>query len=440
MSTGFVNASASDFTVGGQKITLRGFGLGNWLNTEHFMIGLPGTESQLAKSLIEAYGPENAAAFWHKYRGCYVTEADLKFLKSLNVNSVRIPFNYRLFESDELPYQYDPQGFAEIDRVLALCEKYQIYAILDLHTAPGGQNPDWHSDNPIGESLFWEYPELRRRVISLWRYIAAHYRDNPWVAAYDLLNEAVLPKAEGSRVAEFYQELCRAIRMVDPNHLFLIEGNFYAQDFTKLELDADPNLAYSFHFYPSFLIKGERTRVTPEELKKKFLRMISLDYIRERLDRPVWCGETGMLYSEREHQYLLGNTLDLFEELNISWSIWAYKDTGGIGALHPGANSPWSGFSRRACDGWNFYAEIARTEAEVKELLRQAGLATEGDLFQKLKFRTLANRMLLSSARYPGLLAGIPFNELLTYPESFLFERCERWDGLIDIVKSYTKA
>ena len=39
------------------------------------------------------------------------------------------------------------EGFKHLDRVIDLCAKHGIYTILDLHTAPGGQNPDWHSDN-----------------------------------------------------------------------------------------------------------------------------------------------------------------------------------------------------------------------------------------------------------------------------------------------------
>jgi len=33
----------------------------------------------------------------------------------------------------------------------------RIYTILDCHTAPGGHNPDWHSDNATDYSAFWDY-------------------------------------------------------------------------------------------------------------------------------------------------------------------------------------------------------------------------------------------------------------------------------------------
>jgi aryl-phospho-beta-D-glucosidase BglC (GH1 family) len=38
-------------------------------------------------------------------------------------------------------------GFKHLDRVINICAQHGIYTILDLHTAPGGQNTDWHSDH-----------------------------------------------------------------------------------------------------------------------------------------------------------------------------------------------------------------------------------------------------------------------------------------------------
>ena len=37
-------------------------------------------------------------------------------------------------------------GFKHLDRVVELCAKEGIYTVLDMHTAPGGQNGDWHAD------------------------------------------------------------------------------------------------------------------------------------------------------------------------------------------------------------------------------------------------------------------------------------------------------
>lgn len=50
-------------------------------------------------------------------------------------------------------------GFKHLDRVIELCAKEKIYTILDIHTVPGGQNPDWHSDSITNYAAFWDYKD-----------------------------------------------------------------------------------------------------------------------------------------------------------------------------------------------------------------------------------------------------------------------------------------
>ena len=52
-----------------------------------------------------------------------------------------------LYADDMNPGVLKESGFKHLDRVINLCAKHGIYTILDLHTAPGGQNTDWHADH-----------------------------------------------------------------------------------------------------------------------------------------------------------------------------------------------------------------------------------------------------------------------------------------------------
>lgn len=68
----------------------------------------------------------------------------------------------------------------------------------DLHTTPGGQNPDWHSDNMTGIPQFWHFRIFQEQIVKLWKAIAARYKEEPFLLGYDLLNEPFLmPKKEG---------------------------------------------------------------------------------------------------------------------------------------------------------------------------------------------------------------------------------------------------
>lgn len=435
---GFVQVQGTQLVVDGRPLVFRGFGIGNWLNLEHFMIGLPGTESQLRAAIEAAYGAGRASQFWQRYQTCYVTDADFKFMASIGVNTVRIPINYRHIEGDQQPYTYREATLREIDRVLELCARNRIFAVLDLHTAPGGQSPDWHCDNAIGEALFWEYAEFRERMIKLWRHLATRYRDNPWVAGYDLLNEPVLRGNDMSMLVDWHNHAIATIREVDKDHVCFIEGNLYAHEFTMYKPHPDQNIAYSFHHYPFFSLDTYLNENSVSQLENAMFEGLSLNYVRDTLQRPLWCGETGIPRTKGrlpEHEAVHMDTISLMEKHGFSWSIWCYKDARSMGAVMPKEDSPWMNFSRRASNGWHFWNEFD-DNARIDELEKQHGKPLDETLRRRLKFRQLADNQYLLTDRYADLLASIPFDELITYPESFLFERCETWPALVESVRS----
>lgn len=80
---------------------------------------------------------------------------------------MRLPFNYRHFESDLRPHEYMAEGFRQLDRVIDLCGRYGIYVILDMHGAPGYQNPDWHCDNYTGETRLFKEKSCQDRMAGI---------------------------------------------------------------------------------------------------------------------------------------------------------------------------------------------------------------------------------------------------------------------------------
>lgn len=136
------------------------------------------------------------------------------------MNALRIPFNYNHFLYDRkqlFPFKINLEGFQQLDRVVEICAAHGIYTILDLHAVPGGQNTDWHSDSPGHHAAFWDLMDYQNWVIELWKEIASHYKDQPWVAGYNPLNEPT-EKTE-TKLLEFYDRVVKTIRDVDLNHL-----------------------------------------------------------------------------------------------------------------------------------------------------------------------------------------------------------------------------
>lgn len=115
-----------------------------------------------------------------------------------------------------------------------------------MHTVPGGQNPDWHSDNPTNYAAFWDYKDHQDRTVWLWEQIAARYKENPWVAGYNPLNEPCDP--EHVRLPAFYNRIEKAIRAVDEKHILWLDGNTFSMEW-KGFTTVLPNCVYAMHDY-----------------------------------------------------------------------------------------------------------------------------------------------------------------------------------------------
>lgn len=115
-----------------------------------------------------------------------------------------------------------------------------------MHTVPGGQNPDWHSDNPTSYAAFWDYKDHQDRTVWLWQQIAARYKDNPWVAGYNPLNEPCDP--QHVRLPAFYERIEKELREVDPHHILWLDGNTFAMEWKGFD-KVLPNCVYAMHDY-----------------------------------------------------------------------------------------------------------------------------------------------------------------------------------------------
>ena len=197
-----------------------------------------------------------------------MTEDDFAYLKSHNINLIRVPFRYNMFIDDN--GDRVPDGYRYIDRLMRMAEKYEIYVLPDLHTAPGGQNPDWHSDNQTGYTGFWRFCALQDMVVDMWDDLSKHLSDEKYLLGYDVLNEPfIIPAlltgkedtddcATGARMEgsvqilrNFYHRVLAAVRKNDSNHIVFFEGDHFASDFNGLDDFEDPQVAFSFHFYPT---------------------------------------------------------------------------------------------------------------------------------------------------------------------------------------------
>ena len=137
----------------GVSIQLRGTCVGGWMNMEDFIDGYPGSEHGIRSAVASVLGPAKAAFFFERLLDHFFTEDDVAFMKACGATVVRLPLNYRHFERDATPLQYEEAGFARLDEAIGWCAKHDLYVILDLHAVQGWQNTDWQSDNANRHAL-----------------------------------------------------------------------------------------------------------------------------------------------------------------------------------------------------------------------------------------------------------------------------------------------
>jgi hypothetical protein len=318
-ANGFLKRSGKNIVDGnGNAIMLRGIGLGGWLVPEGYMLqttSFANAAWQFRQKIKDLIGEEKTNQFFQLYRKNFVTRKDIQQLKQWGFNSVRLPMHYNLMTPIDQPFTYIEEGFAIIDSLLSWCEENQIYLILDLHAAPGGQSKDNIADYNPAYPCLWEDEVAKLRTVHLWRTIAERYANKEWIGGYDLLNEPVYDFGSQGNLPlrDLYIQITDAIRAVDQNHLIFIEGNWYATSFGDLSPAWDNNMSYSFHKYWNNTDYGT---------------IGYLVNLRNETNCPLWLGESG----ENSNQWFT-DCIKLMENNNIGWSWWTLKKLEGNNSL-----------------------------------------------------------------------------------------------------------
>jgi aryl-phospho-beta-D-glucosidase BglC (GH1 family) len=438
----FIETKAGSFIYKDEPIRLRGFGIGSWLNLEHFMIGIPSAEHMIKRSIQEVYGDTIQRRFFDKFYEEFVQDDDFQFLKKMGVNFLRIPFNYRLFLDDNDENRFKYEAFKYIDRLMELATKYEIFIMLDLHTTRGGQNPDWHSDNGYGIPLFWEYEVFRNKMTMLWKKIANRYSEEPFLFGYDLLNEPAM--AQWNALNKFYKKTIQAIREVDKNHIIVLEGDHFSMDFSGLEIEDWDQVAVSFHYYPTVwytnILKETNTRSQrKDKIRDGLLRLLEA---KEKIKCPFFCGEFGYGKDCGELKTILElteDTIDLFEENQIDWLIWTYKDAHFMSIVSPSRKGKWIEFIERIANKWS--QDIEKEQAlSMLEALETHGFPkiTEEEKYL-LQFRLRAAIYLVQKNHIiRPELEKIKQEEFVLLAEDFGFKKCEIQKPLVKVIEKYT--
>jgi len=313
----------------GENVLLRGFGLGGWMLQEGYMLKInkDGQQYKIRERLEDLMGTKQTQEFYDAWLNNHTRKIDIDSLKAWGFNSVRLPMHYNLYT---LPVEQEPvagqntwldKGFALTDSLLSWCKANHMYLILDLHATPGGQGNDTNiSDRDASKPMLWESEANQQKMIALWKKLAERYKNEPWIGAYDIINE---PNYGFSNPAEdkngtkekvnaplrkLMVDITKAIRAVDQKHIIIIEGNGWGNNYNGIFPLWDENMALSFHKYWNYNDQASIAHMVKA---------------RDEQNVPIWLGETG----ENSNTWFT-DAIRLLEKNNIGWAWWPLKKVG----------------------------------------------------------------------------------------------------------------
>jgi hypothetical protein len=244
----------------------------------------------------------------------------MKFCKERSLNTVRLSIYTRFFNNKaDRPIDIDEHIRTFIDPVVQAAKKAGLYVILDGHEYLSAEINE-ETAREKQKARLWNDTEIAEWAAA-WRRIAEHYKDEPFVLGYEIMNEPHdIAPADVNRILT---RGLRAIREVDQRHIVFLSNHAWSHargmeatwGASASTVDAPyNNVAFTFHEYPE--------DNHPWDVAKKVLAF------RDTHGVPVICTEFGATQwnkSETVCRKFQAGMLALFAKEDIGWMVWALK-------------------------------------------------------------------------------------------------------------------
>jgi len=310
----------------GAVVPLMGVNLGGWFIMEKWMCpldsgSLPDTYSVM-RTLDNRFGVAMEQSLIRTYQQSWITTTDLDNIKNAGFNVVRVPVWWGQFYllNNVSPSGWRADAFDVLDWLVNEAGARGIYVIIDMHGVVGSQSTS-DDTGQAGRNTYWTNSDDQGNTAYMWWQIANHYKGNPTVAGYDLINEP-LGAPSGSAVISAYNQLYGTIRSVDPDHVIFIEGTFTSWNWSALPNPSTQgwtNVVYSMHEY-QFNAPDSQVRAGITNQVNDFNNHAGYDV-------PGYVGEFNA-FSNATGTWPFATTS--FNKAGLSWTPWSYKATQGL--------------------------------------------------------------------------------------------------------------
>jgi aryl-phospho-beta-D-glucosidase BglC (GH1 family) len=310
----------------GAVVPLVGVNLGGWFVMEKWMVpldsgSLPDTYSVM-QTLDSRFGVATEQSLIKTYQQSWITTADLDNIKNAGFNVVRAPIWWGQFYllNDQTPGGWRADAFEVLDWLVNACAARGIYVIIDMHGVVGGQS---NSDDTgrSGQNQYWTNGNFQGDTAYLWWQIANHYKGNPTVAGYDLINEPVGTPSSDT-VLNIYNQLYQSIRSVDPSHMIIMEGTWGSWNWSMLpnpNVFGWTNVAYQMHEY--------QWNAPQSQVEQGAVNQVNDFNNHASYNVPGYVGEFNDFgFGSATWQF----STNAWNAAGLSWTVWSYKATAGL--------------------------------------------------------------------------------------------------------------
>ena len=312
----------------GKTVPLRGVNLGGWFIMEKWMSPLDSSNTiadtyGAIQELDARFGVAKEQSLIKTYQTNWITTTDLDDLQSAGFNVVRVPVWWGQFYpiNNVSNGAWRADAFERLDWLVSKCAARGLYVIIDMHGAVGGQSVS-DDTGRANQNTYWNDANAQANTSFMWKQIATHYKGNSTVAAYDLINEPVGTPTNDAAV-NAQDNLYKAVRSVDPDHMIMIEGTFGSWNWSMLPPPSQrgwTNVVYEMHEYQYSNPSSAGVEAGTNAQVADFNNHASWNV-------PGIIGEFNDFGNgSATWQY----TTNAYNKAGLSWTMWSYKATHGL--------------------------------------------------------------------------------------------------------------
>ena len=241
----------------------------------------------------------------------------------------------------------DAGHLATLDAMVARASAAHLWIILFIDS-DCGQNGTQDADEvaycdpngtyPFGHN-FWTDAEARAKFIHVWQFIAARYKDTPYMAMFEPLPEPNPSNSSDSDISAFYDEVTHAIRLVAPGIPFLVGPRTYQMSRVKNAYNSQwTDVIYTANL---FVHTGQTQEQNIADINN---RLQYLQDLRSTNNVPIFVQQAGVQSGEDPGLVYLNALLSALNTSGTGYTYWEYRDTFNpyaYGVIYQNGNDGW---------------------------------------------------------------------------------------------------